>query len=145
MKPRVAITVGDPAGIGPEIAAKAAGDARVLAVCEPVIYGPDPDAAFAPGVLSAAAGRAAYDAICNAVRDAQAGRIAAIATAPVNKLAFARAGLPWKGHTDLLGYLTGSPRAAMMFWSDPLKVVLATVHVPLAEVPRLMTVDLLTS
>jgi 4-hydroxythreonine-4-phosphate dehydrogenase len=145
VKPRVAITVGDPAGIGPEIAAKAAADARVLAVCEPVIYGPDPDAAFAPGVLSAEAGRAAYDAICNAVRDAQAGRIAAIATAPVNKLAFARAGLPWKGHTDLLGHLTGSPRAAMMFWSEPLKVVLATVHVPLAEVPRLMTVDLLTS
>ena len=144
MKPRVAITAGDPAGIGPEIAAKAAADARVRAVCEPVIYGPAPDAAFAPGVLSAEAGRAAYDAICNAVRDAQAGRVAAIATAPVNKLAFARAGLPWKGHTDLLGHLTGSRRVAMMFWSEPLKVVLATVHVPLADVPRMMTVDLLT-
>ena len=101
MKPRIAITAGDPAGIGPEIAAKAAADPAVLAVCEPVIYGPDPQAAFPPGVLSAEAGRAAYDAICNAVRDAQAGRVAAIATAPVNKLAFARAGLPWMGHTDL--------------------------------------------
>ena len=145
MKPRVASTVGDPAGIGPEIAAKAAADARVRAVCEPVIYGPDSGAAFAPGVLSAAAGRAAYDAICHAVRDAQDGRVAAIATAPVNKLAFARAGLPWKGHTDLLGHLTGSRQVAMMFWSEPLKVVLATVHVPLADVPRMMTVDLLTS
>jgi 4-hydroxythreonine-4-phosphate dehydrogenase len=144
MKPRVAITVGDPAGIGPEIAAKAAADARVRAMCEPVIYGPDSGTAFTPGVLSAEAGRAAYDAICGAVRDAQAGRIAAIATAPVNKLAFARAGLPWKGHTDLLGHLTGSERVAMMFWSEPLKVVLATVHVPLADVPRTMTVDLLT-
>jgi len=144
VKPRVAITAGDPAGIGPEIAAKAAADARVRAVCEPVIYGPDASAAFPPGVLSAEAGRAAYDAICNAVRDAQAGRVAAIATAPVNKLAFGRAGLPWKGHTDLLGHLTGSRRVAMMFWSEPLKVVLATVHVPLAEVPRMMSVDLLT-
>jgi len=144
MKPRVGITVGDPAGIGPEIAAKAAADARVRAVCEPVIYGPDPGGSFTPGVLSAEAGRAAYEAICNAVRDAQAGHIAAIATAPVNKLAFARAGLPWKGHTDLLGHLTGSQRVAMMFWSEPLKVVLATVHVPLADVPRMMSMDLLT-
>ena len=40
VKPRVAITVGDPAGIGPEIAARAAADPRVLAVCEPVVYGP---------------------------------------------------------------------------------------------------------
>ena len=62
-------------------------------------------------------------------------RVAAIATAPINKLAFSQAGLPWKGHTDLLGHLTGSRRVAMMFWSEPLKVVLATVHVPLAAVP----------
>jgi 4-hydroxythreonine-4-phosphate dehydrogenase len=150
MKPRVAITVGDPAGIGPEIAQKAAGDSRVLEVCEPVLYGPpgvrlESDLApeFEPGVLSATAGRAAYDAICEAVRDAQAGKVDAIATAPVNKLAFSHAGLQWKGHTDLLAHLTGSPRVAMMFWSEPLKVVLATIHVPLAEVPRLVTTELL--
>ena len=143
VKPRIAITVGDPAGIGPEIAQKAAVDLRVLDACEPVVYGPPPDVRFAPGVLSAEAGRAAYDAICRAVRDAQAGVVAAVATAPVNKLAFSRAGLPWKGHTDLLGHLTGSPRVAMMFWSEPLKVVLATVHVPLAEVPRSLTAPLL--
>ncbi len=62
---------------------------------------------------------------------------------PVNKTAFARAGLSWKGHTDLLAHLTGSARVAMMFWSEPLKVVLASVHVPLADVPRLLTRDLL--
>src|SRR5687767_1281994 len=123
---KIAITVGDPAGIGPEIAAKAAADPRVRAVCEPVLYGPPNPDAFAPGALSAAAGQAAYDAICAAVRDAQAGVVSAIATAPVNKLAFARAGLPWKGHTDLLAHLTGSARVAMMFWSPSLRVVLAT-------------------
>jgi 4-hydroxythreonine-4-phosphate dehydrogenase len=139
LKPRIAITVGDPAGIGPEIAQKAAADPRVIAVCEPVLYGPPAGATFAPGVLSADAGRAAYDAICAAVRDAQAGRVHAVATAPVNKLAFAKAGLPWKGHTDLLGHLTGSTQVAMMFWSEPLKVVLATVHVPLASVPAALT------
>ena len=139
MKPRIAITVGDPAGIGPEIAQKAADDPSVREACEPVLYAPPGDARFDTGVVSAAAGRAAYEAICAATRDVQAGRVAAIATAPVNKLAFARAGLPWKGHTDLLGHLTGSPRVAMMFWSEPLKVVLASVHIPLAEVSRYLT------
>jgi 4-hydroxythreonine-4-phosphate dehydrogenase len=139
VKPRVAITVGDPAGIGPEIAAAAAADPRVRAVCEPIIYAPPGEMTFRPGVLSADAGRAAYDVIRTAVADAQSGAVAAIATAPVNKLAFARAGLPWKGHTDLLGHLTGSARVAMMFWSEPLKVVLATIHLPLSEVPRTLT------
>lgn len=90
-------------------------------------------------MVSAEAGRAAYDAICAAVADAQAGVVQAVATAPVSKLAFAKAGLPWKGHTDLLAHLTGSRRAAMMFWSDPLKVILASVHVPLAAVPQTLT------
>jgi 4-hydroxythreonine-4-phosphate dehydrogenase len=143
VKPIVAITAGDPAGIGPEIARKAADDPRVLAVCEPIIYGPPDASRFEPGILSAEAGRAAYDAIRAAVRDALDGRVSAIATAPVNKLGFSRAGLPWKGHTDLLADLTHAPRVAMMFWSEPLKVVLATVHVPLAEVPRLLTRALL--
>jgi len=138
-RPRIAVTVGDPAGIGPEIAAKAAADARVRAVCEPVIYGPPPERRFPPGVLSADAGQAAYDVICSAVRDAQQGLVDGVATAPINKLAFSRAGLPWKGHTDLLAHLTGSPRVAMMFWSEPLRVVLATVHVPLAQVPARLT------
>lgn len=143
MKPRIAITAGDPAGIGPEIARKAADDARVREICEPVIYGPPPGSRFDAGVLSAEAGRAAYDTIGAAVKDAMHGRVAAIATAPVNKLAFSRAGLPWKGHTDLLAHLTGTPRVAMMFWSEPLKVVLATIHVPLAAVPALLTRELL--
>ena len=116
-KPKIALTAGDPAGIGPEIVAKAAADARVHEVCEPIIYGAPVGARFAPGVLSAEAGHAAYDAICRAVRDAQAGAVAGIATAPVNKLAFAEAGLPWKGHTDLLGHLTGSRQVAMMFFA----------------------------
>jgi len=143
MKPRIAITVGDPAGIGPEIARKAASDPRVTAACEPIVYAPPDGRTFTPGALSAEAGRAAYNLIVAAVRDAMDGRVDAIATAPVNKLAFAKAGLPWKGHTDLLAHLTGAPQVAMMFWSEPLKVVLATVHVPLADVPRVLTRELL--
>ena len=139
MKPRVAITAGDPAGIGPEVAAVAAADSRVLAACEPVIYSPPDGAVFPPGVLSAEAGRAAYDIIIRAVDDARNGDVQAIATAPVNKEAFRLAGLPWSGHTDLLAHLTGAPHVAMMFHSEPLRVVLATVHVALADVPRLLT------
>jgi 4-hydroxythreonine-4-phosphate dehydrogenase len=140
--PRIAITVGDPAGIGPEIARKAAADPRVIASCEPVFYGPTASealAAFRPGFVSAAAGRAAYDAILAAVADARAGRVAAIATAPISKEALAEAGLPWKGHTDLLAHLCGAPEVAMLFYSEPLRVVLATVHVALREVADLLT------
>jgi 4-hydroxythreonine-4-phosphate dehydrogenase len=143
MKPRIAITSGDPAGIGPEIARKAADDPRVRKVCEPIVYGPPAGSTFKPGELSADAGRAAYETLCSAVGDARAGVVAAIATAPVNKLAFARAGLPWKGHTDLLAHLTGSTRVAMMFWSEPLKVVLATIHIPLASVTNALTRELM--
>jgi 4-hydroxythreonine-4-phosphate dehydrogenase len=139
MKPRIAITCGDPAGIGPEVAAKAAADARVLAACEPVVYGPPDGGMFLPGALSAAAGRAAYDVIVRAVADAQRGVVQGVATAPVNKEAFRLAGLPWSGHTDLLAHLTGSDGVAMLFYSDALRVVLATVHIALAEVPRALT------
>jgi 4-hydroxythreonine-4-phosphate dehydrogenase len=145
-KPRIGISVGDPAGIGPEIALKAAAHPDVLAVCEPVLYGPSTPgevAAFDSGRVSAPAGRAAYDAILAAVADAQAGRIDAIATAPINKEAFAAARVPWRGHTELLAHLTGCSRFAMMFYADALRVVLATVHIPLSEVPRALTAELL--
>ena len=142
-KPRVALTTGDPAGIGPEIVAKASQDPRVTAVCEPIIYSAVPSFDGVVGVPSAASGRAAYDTLVRAVGDAVTGRVDAIATAPVSKLAFAMAGLPWKGHTDLLAHLTGSPRVAMMFWSEPLKVVLATIHIPLGQVPAALTRDVL--
>jgi len=137
--PRIAITAGDPAGIGPEVAARAAADPRVLTACEPIVYGPPDGAAYAPGVLSAAAGRAAYDAIVRAVADATSGAVDAIATAPINKAALRLAGLPWAGHTDLLAHLTGARQVAMMFYSEPLRVVLATVHIALADVPRALT------
>jgi len=140
--PRIAITAGDPAGIGPEIAAKVAADHGILAVCDPVIYGPSPDEArrqFEAGVISAEAGRAAYDAVVAAVSDAMAGRVRAVVTGPINKEAWRLAGLRWAGHTDLLAHLTGADRVAMMFHADRLRVVLATVHVALAEVPRLLT------
>ena len=134
--------MGDPAGIGPEIVLKGVADPRVTAVCEPVLYGPHTAAErerFTPGVLSAEAGRVACEAVEQAVADAMAGRLDAIATGPINKAALALAGFAWRGHTELLAHLTGARDVAMMFHSPRLRVVLATVHVPRSAVPRLLT------
>jgi 4-hydroxythreonine-4-phosphate dehydrogenase len=141
---RVGITVGDPAGIGPEIAKRARLDPRVLDVCEPVIFEPSALEHVRMGEESAAGGRAAYETIVRAVDAARKGEVDAIATAPVSKRAFAMAGLSWKGHTDLLAHLCGVAHVRMLFYADtarPLCVTLATVHVPLAKVASLLTVD----
>jgi 4-phospho-D-threonate 3-dehydrogenase / 4-phospho-D-erythronate 3-dehydrogenase len=143
-RPVIAVTVGDPSGIGPEIAVKAVRDPRVVQACQPVVYGPHtPDAlkAFPAGRIDPASGQAAYDAVVAATRDALAGRVDAVVTAPINKAAFASAGLAWRGHTDLLAHLCGVTDVAMMFWSERLRVVLATVHVALKDVPRALTFD----
>ena len=140
--PVIAITAGDPGGIGPEIARKTATSPRVTACCRPVIYGPwrdDALAVFEKGKPTREGGQASYDAIATAVGDAIEKKVDAIATGPVSKEGLALAGHPWKGHTDLLAHLTGAKRVAMMFWSPRLRVVLATVHVPLADVPKTLT------
>lgn len=143
-RPIIAVTVGDPSGIGPEIAVKALRDPRVVEACRPVLYGPSTPEALEPfpvGRIDPSSGRAAYDAIVTATRDALAGKVDAVVTAPVNKAAFASAGLAWRGHTDLLAHLCGVKDVAMMFWSERLRVVLATVHVSLRDVPRVLTFD----
>ena len=96
---------------------------------------PDPLLGFSAAAL-------AY-VVVRAVEDARRGEVAAIATAPINKEAFRLAGLSWSGHTDLLAQLTGATDVAMLFHSDELRVVLATVHVPLADVPRLLTASVM--
>lgn len=138
--PRIGLSAGDPAGIGPEIAERAARDPRVTEVCEPLVYKPAPAAGdFPPGSATAAGGQAAFDVVCRAVADALNGRLDGVATGPINKTAFRLAGLPWRGHTDLLAHLTGVSDVAMMFHAERLRVVLATVHIPLAEVPAQLT------
>jgi 4-hydroxythreonine-4-phosphate dehydrogenase len=116
----------------------------VLAVCRPILYGPHSDqelAAYPVGVVDARSGHRAHDEVVRAVEDALQGRVQGIATAPINKAAFAAAGYPWAGHTSLLAHLCGVGEAIMMFWSAPLRVVLATVHIPLAQVPAALTAE----
>ena len=83
--PLIAVTAGDPSGIGPEIAVKAARHPRVVDVCRAVIYGPHlPEelATFPAGQVSAVSARAAYDAIVRATGDARAGRSQRRSTKP---------------------------------------------------------------
>ena len=153
-KTPVLVTMGEPAGIGPEVAAKAfhalngriggrairlVGDARVFRA-----HGEIPDAAFwransATGKHSSAA--AVIGAIETAVGIALAREACAVVTAPIHKARLIEAGFCFAGHTEYLAKLTGSPRAVMMLAGAGLRVVPLTIHVPLREVAALLTHD----
>jgi len=89
--------------------------------------------------VRADAARAALAAITSAVQAARRGELDAVVTAPICKEGFARAGFPWPGHTELLRELTGARRVGMMLLGGPLRVALATRHVPLRDVPDALT------
>ena len=95
------------------------------------------DLAF--GRIDARAGAAAYAYVERAIREALAGRISAIVTAPLNKEAMKAAGIKYPGHTEILAAHSGSPNVAMMLANEELRVALVTIHVPLAEVSELIT------
>lgn len=155
--PLVAVTMGDPAGVGPEVALRAVCDPRVRAVSRPVLVGDSvllgelagrlglvlDLAAVDTGGLrrplrlgrpSRAGGLAAAAAIEEAVRLCAAGTVAGMVTAPVSKQSLALAGLGLVGHTELIASLTRTRRYAMMMKNGGLRVVLATTHLPLAAV-----------
>lgn len=92
-----------------------------------------------PGQLSAIAGRGAYEYLCHAIDDATAGLIRAVVTAPLHKQALKLAGIDQPGHTEILAEHTGTRDFAMLLANDELRVILVTIHVPLASVPSLVT------
>lgn len=147
-KPRLAVTIGDPRGIGPEIVAAALADSALRDECDLVIVGPDGagiSVDISIGTWSdkddrAAAGRASGDAIVRAVELARAAQVDGIVTAPIDKSALLAGGYDFPGHTEMLAELTGS-RVAMMLASDRLRVVLATTHLALRDVPNAVTRD----
>ena len=157
--PRIAVTLGDPRGIGPEIAARALEDpldARVTVIgAEDQIALIPADARHAVGAWGLGsgepetggrpramrAGRLAGHAVEAAVKLALAGEVDAIVTAPAHKHALHLAGFPYPGHTEWLAHLAGDVDVAMMLASDELRVVLVTTHVPFRDVPALLTQD----
>jgi 4-hydroxythreonine-4-phosphate dehydrogenase len=168
VRPRLAVTVGDPAGIGPEVVLKALASADRPAA-EFVVYGPravleerarrfsltaperlDAELVDLPadearlGHPSAPGGRVAVQAVLAAVRDAMDGRVAGLVTAPVSKESLHIAGYAWPGHTEMLAEASGSRDVAMMFVGGGLRVALLTMHQPLRTVPEAICTDLVT-
>ncbi len=170
--PLIAVTMGDPAGIGPEIVARTfaeegfrdenrglvVGDPEILERAAKLLELPlrvneisEPEeVAFTPGTvdvlavgevpkdlpfgeLDARAGDAAFRYVERATELASAGRLAAIATAPLNKEAMHLAGHKYPGHTEILAELTGTEDYAMMLVTDELKVIHVSTHVSLRE------------
>jgi 4-hydroxythreonine-4-phosphate dehydrogenase len=144
----LAITLGDPAGIGAEIVFKAIMDAEVPAI----IFGsrgfakPPESVEFVDvggagelryGTIDAAYGRIALDSIDAALKAIDAGQCSALVTAPIHKQSITLAGSPFPGHTELLADRAGLKRYghdyAMYFDSPRLKSVLLSVHLPLRE------------
>lgn len=91
------------------------------------------------GQISAAAGQGAYEYLCHAIDDAMAGQLRAIVTAPLHKAALQQAGINQPGHTEILAERTRTDDFAMVLVNDELRVILVTIHVPLASVPSLIT------
>ncbi len=167
VRKKLAITIGDPAGIGPEVALKALLSEEISRICLPVLVG---DAVvirkasrlikgkrtfprgvkivdlgqirkedFARGKPTAAGGKASAAYIREAVNLAINGEVDAIITAPISKEALKRGGFPWPGHTEMLAELTGTKEYAMMLVGGPLRVILVTIHTALKNVPKLVT------
>ena len=177
----VGFTMGDAAGIGPEIIVKlfaqglpgkalVYGDAGILQAAItslgleasmrvesvntadhcgtrpgiiPVLNRWQPlPADLAAGQLSALAGRGAYEYLCHAIDDAMAGQIRAVVTAPLNKKAMQAGGVDYPGHTEILAERSNTRHYAMMLANEELRVILATIHVPLNEVSSLISLEL---
>ena len=152
--PRLAITLGDVRGIGPEIVLKAAAsrevrDAAALVFVGPSGAGVDVDEQTGEWLATdpvASAGRFAGRAIERAVALAAEGAVDGIVTAPLDKAALLAGGYSYPGHTEMLATLTGR-RVAMMLAAtkpaagaaNPLRVVLATTHIPLRDVVSAVT------
>src|SRR6267378_3755248 len=171
-RPIVGITMGDAAGIGPEIIMKGLARGEVHDICRPLVIGDaarlrkagrivgsslkvnalrDPakaayrrgevdciDLSLIPddlpfGKLSAKAGDAAYRFVERAVELAQAGRIDAICTAPLNKEALHAGGHSFPGHTELLAKLSGAGEVSLMLWTPKMRVIHVTAHMGLLD------------
>ena len=157
-RPRIAVTMGDPRGIGPEVTEAALADPEVAALAQFVRVGPlelmrstddAPVGSWTAGEGVEAAGRIAGVAIRTAVEMALAGEVDAVVTAPIDKAAFHAGGWDFPGHTEMLAALAGVPSVAMMMAAErtalggPLRVVLATTHIALRDVPAALSAELL--
>ncbi|UCH98762.1 MAG: 4-hydroxythreonine-4-phosphate dehydrogenase PdxA [Candidatus Aminicenantes bacterium] len=151
----IAITSGDPQGIGPEIIEKSLTDYTPR--CGVVIFGQldnykdksvqvisDINQVQDQGVYfynirtrfpaNAEKSEPSYEFVKTAVDFALKKKVHALVTAPISKEKWLRAGVPFKGHTELLAKTAGVKNYSMFFWSENLKVALYTIHIPLKDI-----------
>ncbi|MFQ3574260.1 MAG: 4-hydroxythreonine-4-phosphate dehydrogenase PdxA, partial [Thermodesulfovibrionales bacterium] len=165
---KIAITIGDPAGIGPEVVIKALCTDDVVPISDTLIVGDMPviesalmlvnprlnpkdlniletgkikQGDFTRGIPDSQCGDAALSYIHTAINLALKGEVSAIVTAPISKTSIALAGSRWKGHTEMLAELTNTDEYAMMLYGEPLRVILVTIHEAIKDIPRLLNVD----
>jgi len=165
-KIKIAIPVGDPAGIGPEIALKAALDPAVRTACEPLIVGdpallerhakacgldasrldilpcPQPETASLPfGVVSPISGRASIAFCAAAVKAAMAGEVDAVVAAPQHETSIAQAGIPFDGHPSFVARQTGTDESSvyMMLCFGDTRIAHCTLHRSVREAIALIT------
>ena len=164
----IAVSMGDPCGIGPEIVLKAVADSEISNLCKPLIVGnrnilqrtakqldilfddafweenihPVEGADILPeeiGTVCAKAGQMAFDCIKAATELASEGRVCAVATAPINKESLRAAGVPYIGHTEIFGGLTGVTDPLTMFETLGLRVFFLSRHVSLRQACDMVT------
>jgi|SRR5690242_12058367 4-hydroxythreonine-4-phosphate dehydrogenase len=145
-QPRIALTSGEPAGIGAELCVRVArdypvtvlGDRGLLAGCPRVehvaLRGEN-----IPGKLNPANSAYVLAILDRAIHGCLSGEYDAMVTAPVQKSVINDAGIPFTGHTEYLAERSGAAQVVMMLVGGGLRVALATTHLPLAEVPRAIT------
>lgn len=158
---RLAITLGDPRGVGPELVAGVLdpavwNDLTAGADTEPYVIGAeqsmcpvhDPVGTWTVSANAEAdralAGKLSGLAIERAVQLALKGEVGGIVTAPIDKRALADGGYNWPGHTEMLGSLAGC-ETTMMLASDRLRVVLITTHIPLRDVSDATSAQLIAA
>ncbi|MBX7147686.1 4-hydroxythreonine-4-phosphate dehydrogenase PdxA [bacterium] len=134
-KPVIAISLGDPLGIGWEITQKALKDPAIKKLARFEIFGTP----FNKIISLRKAGELSAQALDQATQAVMMGECDALVTAPVSKTHLKLAGFPFPGQTEYLADVTETKNSAMMLASPQLKVVLVTIHVPLAKVPALIT------
>jgi 4-hydroxythreonine-4-phosphate dehydrogenase len=167
-KQRILVTMGDPAGIGPEVTVKALSDPLISKLAHFQVIGDffvidkirkslraKPEISlldlanvnttnFAFGIQKPAFGKAAMEYIDKALELLKAGEADALVTAPVNKSSIRSAGFKeFEGHTEYLAKMTASNEFAMMFVGKDLKITLVTRHIALKDVPGAITADLI--
>jgi 4-hydroxythreonine-4-phosphate dehydrogenase len=127
------LTPGDPAGVGPELIARCLADPEIPRGIEYRLIGRH--TGFTAGQPSSESARAAWDAMEEAAQLLQKGAIQGVVTGPVHKESLHAIGFPFPGQTEFFADRAGIKDFAMCLTGGPLAVALATIHVPLRDVP----------